>query len=386
MQGINKWQYNFILEVFGLYLSIKGRVNFLQLARYGKYCEQRYRGQFERPIDFLAFNSKLIRQHGSGHYTIAFDPSHISKSGKATPGVGWYWSGCAGKAKWGLEIGGIGVIDIDNHTGFHLEAVQTPNDLGPHSLVDHYAQVIIQRKDTLLPVSPYVVADGYFSKDTFVRPLCENGFDVVSRLRDDADLRYKYQGEQKKGRGRPRKHNGKVDFSALKREYFAAVTENEGQKVYHAIVYSKALKRDINLVIEYNLNKKGEWGHKLYFSTDLQLPPEQLLKYYRTRFQIEFTFRDAKQFTGLEHSQARSENKLYSHFNYSLTTVNLAKVTHWLTIPKQEREAFSMADVKTIYHNNLLLNRFFVMFGIQPDLKKNKHKVTELLYYGARAA
>ncbi|SHJ72884.1 hypothetical protein SAMN05444280_12769, partial [Tangfeifania diversioriginum] len=40
-------------------------------------------------------------------------------------GVGWYWSGCAGQSKWGLEIGGLAAIDLDNHTTFRLEAVQT---------------------------------------------------------------------------------------------------------------------------------------------------------------------------------------------------------------------------------------------------------------------
>ena len=39
--------------------------------------------------------------------------------------MGYFWSGCAGKAKWDLEISGMEVIDSENHTAFHLEAVQT---------------------------------------------------------------------------------------------------------------------------------------------------------------------------------------------------------------------------------------------------------------------
>ena len=142
-------------------------------------------------------------------------------------------------------------------------------------------------------------------------------------------------------------------------------------KIYQAIVFSKSLKRKINLVIVYT-NKKGKWNHKLYFCTDLELSAEMVLKYYRTRFQIEFTFRDAKQHTGLNHCQARNENKLHFHFNSSLTAVNIAKVTHWMSVPKALRGAFSMADIKTMYHNDLLLNRFFDVFGIRPNLTKNK--------------
>ena len=124
----SKSRKSFMSEAFILFLSIKGRINFLQLGRYGTHGEQRYRQQFEKPFPFMDFNKELVLSHGSGRYAIAFDPSYISKSGKNTPGVGWYWSGCAGQAKWGLEIGGIAAIDVDNHTAFHLEAVQTLPD------------------------------------------------------------------------------------------------------------------------------------------------------------------------------------------------------------------------------------------------------------------
>ncbi len=45
-----------------------------------------------------------------------------------------------------------------------------------------------------------------------------------------------------------------------------------------------------------------------------------------------------------------------------------------------------MADIKTMYHNELLLNRFFNVFGIKPNLRKNKDKIKEILYYGAKVA
>jgi hypothetical protein len=385
MKSVNKWQYGFILEILGLLLGIKGRLNFLQSGRYGKGGEQHYRNQFNTPFDFPAFNKELIAQHGGKHLAIALDPSYASKSGKATSGVGHYWSGVAGKAKWGLEISGIAAIDIDNHTAFHLGAVQTPGNLEPENLLGHYAGTLAQRKGLLLSISKYVVADAYFSKHGFVSRLSTNGFETAGRLRDGAGLRYIFKGGHKTGRGRPKKYDGKIDYSKLKGEHFTIVEENRENKIYQAIVFSKSLKREINLVIAHT-NRKGKWKHKLYFCTDLNISAEMLLKYYRTRFQIEFTFRDAKQHTGLNHCQARNENKLHFHFNPSLTTINIAKVAHWMPAPKEQRGAFSMADIKTMYHNELLLNRFFDVFGIRPDLTKNKQKIEELIYYGARAA
>ena len=60
MQGVNKWQRDFLVEIILLFLSIKGRVNFLQLGRFGKHKEQRYRNQFEKSFDFDKYMLLLL--------------------------------------------------------------------------------------------------------------------------------------------------------------------------------------------------------------------------------------------------------------------------------------------------------------------------------------
>ncbi len=109
-------------------------------------------------------------------------------------------------------------------------------------------------------------------------------------------------------------------------------------EVYQAVVNSKSLKRNINLVNVYS-RKKDLWSHKLNF-----------------------------------------------HFNTSLTALNLDKTAHWLKTPKEERETFSMASVKTVYHNQLLLDRFLDMFAIDPNSKKNKNRIRQLPKFGVIAA
>lgn len=383
--NINKWRKDFLIEVFTLFLSIKGRVNFLQLARYGKFKEQRYRQQFEKEFDFLSFNKELTLSNGSGHYAIAFDPSFINKSGKKTPGLNWYWSGCAGQSKWGLEIGGIAAIDIENHTAFHLEAVQTLKD-DEQTLTDWYGDVIVQRKETLCSISKYFVADAWFSKKPFADKISSIGMNLISRLRDDADLRYLNREQPTGKRGRPRKYAGKIDSKNIDKNYFEFISENENEIVYAAEVYSKALKRNIKLVHVTYTNAKQKETYKLYFSTDLMMGPDAVLKYYHSRFQIEFLYRDGKQHTGLNDSQARSKNKLSFQFNASLTSINIARIVHWLSIPKKDRKAFSMTDIKTMNHNALLLQRFFDVFAINPYSIKNQNYVKELIFYGTIAA
>jgi hypothetical protein len=385
LPNINKWRRDFLIETFILFLSIRGRINFLQLGRYGKYKEQRYRQQFEKSFDFLTFNKELTLSQGSGRYVLAFDPSYISKSGKKTPGLSWYWSGCANQAKWGLEIGGLAAIDIDNHTAFHLEAVQTLNT-DEQTLTDWYAGVISDRKETLMGISKYLVADAWFSKKPFTDQIISLEMHLISRLRDDADLKYLYKGLQTGKKGRPRKYDGKIIIKDINKEYFRFISEDEESSVYAAEVYSKSLKRNIMLVhVTYpKANEKD--ACKLYFSTDVSMDPSDVLLYYQCRYQIEFLYRDGKQHTGLNDSQARSENKLHFQFNASLTSINIAKVVHWLSLPKEDRKAFSMSDIKTMNHNTLLLKRFIDVFGIHPYSIKNQNYFKELILYGTIAA
>jgi hypothetical protein len=86
--------------------------------------------------------------------------------------------------------------------------------------------------------------------------------------------------------------------------------------------------------------------HKLFFSTDTLLTGEKVLDFYRTRFQIEFCFRDAKQYCGLTDSQARDGVKLDCAFNASFASLNVAKV-----MMKERGMHYSMSNFKLLMTN-----------------------------------
>lgn len=139
--------------VLMLFLSIKGKINFLQIEQFSGFCEQRFRYIFEQNFDFLAFNKTLIMTKVKGKMAIAFDSSYISKVGKNTPGVGYFWSGCAGRAKWGLEFCGIAVLDLTRKTAFHLSGFQTIDLHGNETLIGFYVRKILETKEQLLDLS-----------------------------------------------------------------------------------------------------------------------------------------------------------------------------------------------------------------------------------------
>jgi hypothetical protein len=374
----------FILNVLLCFLSIKGRINFLQLSRYSKYCEQYFRIHFENKFNFQEFNRRLILNLKIKECIIAFDPSFITKSGKCTFGLGKYWSGCAKQAKWGLDICGFAVIDILQNTAFHLNAIQTPS-FENMTLLDYYCQIIKENYLYFKDLSNYMVADAYFSKKKVVDTMLSLGLHFISRLRDDAVMMYIYQGEPTGKKGRPKKYAGKVNAYNFNMYYFTENFSDKEMKIYSAIVYCKAFKRDIKLAVAIFYKDGKEVTRKLYFSTDLELCAKKIVRYYRSRFQIEFLYRDAKQHCGLMQCQARSLNKLNFHFNAALTAVNLAKI-EWLSTKTSTDEPFSMLNYKTMYNNELLLNAFIQRFAINANTVKNKQIISELRNYGKIAA
>ena len=395
MSVIGKCQEKFILHIVHLFLSMRSRYTYLNMARYGKYCEQSYRQNFEKDFDFKSFNKALIQEYCGSELIWIFDPSYISKSGKKTPYSGYFWSGCASAMKWGLEICGLAIGDVQNHTAMHYHAQQTQlvnrgkgskDEKSEGNLRSYYAQLICGQAKEMLKLSKVLACDAFFSKKPFVDSVCEAGFTLVSRLQNNIYLRYAYSGEQKGGKGRPKEYDGKIDIKNVSTQHFNILKSDDEEIIYEGIGHVRSLKRWCRLVI-INKLKDGKVDKALvYFATDKQMAGATVHPYYKLRCQIEFIFRDGKNHLGLEHTQSRQEKALDFHFNMTFTTLNIAKALHWLAVPKEERGAFSMADIKTQYVNELLLDRLILIYGKDPSVEKNKPKIRELYQLGRIAA
>ncbi|NRA48161.1 MAG: hypothetical protein HRU12_03440, partial [Phaeodactylibacter sp.] len=69
----------------------------------------------------------------------------------------------------------------------------------------------------------------------------------------------------------------------------------------------------------------------------------------------------------------------------SLTAASVAKAAHHLENGKHD-QAFSIADIKTLYANELLLERFISTFGINPNISKIKSLRDAVTNFGRMAA
>lgn len=283
-----------------------------------------------------------------------------------------------------MEISSLAAIDVDNNTAMHLECKQTPGILkDDESRMDFYPDQVLEKKDELKQIAKYIVNDGAYSKTNYVNGIANlTELHLVSKLRKDANLRYIYTGPQKGGKGRPKIYDGKINCKKIDKSRFDLCYQDDEICIYSAAVNSVSLKRNIRIAY---VERAAGNTYAILFSTDLELNGYLIYKYYKARFQTEFLFRDAKQHTGLNHCQARSENKLHFHFNTSLTSVSLAKAMYRLN-PGNEDGHFSMYNVKSLYFNKLFLDTFIANSGIDRSCKKIADTYDELLNFGKIAA
>ncbi|WP_373565936.1 transposase, partial [Microbulbifer okhotskensis] len=98
-------------------------------------------------------------------------------------------------------------------------------------------------------------------------------------------------------------------------------------------------------------------SHALLYSTDTELDAMTLVAYYKSRFQIEFLFRDAKQHTGLTHCQSTRKEAMHLHVNASLTALNLLKIEDRKAKKTDEATVISIASWKRRKFNQHLMDR-----------------------------
>ena len=106
-------------------------------------------------------------------------------------------------------------------------------------------------------------------------------------------------------------------------------------------------------------------SHVLLFSSDLALDAETMIDYYALRFQIEFNFRDAKQYWGLEDFMNVNKTPVNNAANLSMFMVNVsAKLLAPLRLESPE---FSVLDLKARYRGLKYLHETLKILPQKPD-------------------
>lgn len=384
----NKPETKFFTELFGLIFSIQGRINFENLSRYSKYDESTFRRHFGKFFDWLGFNDALIKlaQVGTQEAVIAaIDCSFIPKSGKSTFGLDKFWSGCAGTAQKGLEISVLALIDVASAEAWTLDVTQTPSQLKSkdsdvsadtsYSRIDFYIEQILDCLPRLTQVR-YFVADSFYAKTKMITALLGVDKHLITKLRPDANLMFRFEGVHEKKRGAKRIYEGKAVFDDLSKWHFAGKdSKHDYLEIYHRVCYSPQFDRWLSVALVLNTKSKK---YMLLASTDINQSAFEILTFYQLRFQIEFLFRDAKQFAGLNHCQARDENKLDFHFNMSMTAINIIRF-----LKRSDPTITSMNVLTRKAYNTRIVQNLLSELCLKAEFDLLNPAIQKIINYGA---
>jgi putative transposase len=213
----------------------------------------------------------------------------------------------------------------------------------------------------------YVALDGHFGNYPSALMVRQTGLHLISKMRSDAALHLPFEGEHKKCGPKP-KHGAKIDVHATENKYLKATTveDNLRTDIYQGQFINKEFDFALNVVIILKTNlETAAQAHVILFSTDLELSYEKIIKFYSLRFQIEFNFRDAKQYWGLEDFMNVKETAVTNAANLALFMVNFSFA---LAKPfRQQNPDFSILDLKSHYRGYRYASETIKMLPEKPD-------------------
>jgi len=394
MTGIFKPQQKAIFALLGAQMCFSGRATMRNLSRYGAGSAKRLRRWATKGFDFYRLNEHLLSDTQALSFdqddpqrpqqAILIDSTFTNKSGKHTEGLGFFHNGCSAsnnKMERGLEFTLFAGLNLDEQRAYAIAVTQTKND---KSALKVAIDELTTNSEYYLEISKYVVADGYYAKNSFISEVTQHGFEVVTLLRRDAALRYLYTGPYS-GRGRPKRYADRVNYKELN-DWERDEELIDDLTIYSKIVNYKAWNRDLRVLVI--VNRSG--AHRILCSTDLTLSTAEILKLYQQRFKIEFLFRDGKQHTGLGHAQTLDSEGQEYFANASFTTLNMLRLeARGQAISRGESprgQVSSIRSLKVRKHNELILDLFISMSGESREHEKVKEAYEVVSKVGVVAA
>ena len=353
-------------------LTLTGRVTMSSMVRWtgGAISYRTIQRFFATTLPWVEllvgfFRTQLFEQ--DEEYIVAGDTTTVTKSGKKTHGLDRFFSGVLEKVVWGVEFLVLSIVGVKSRKSYPLAVQQTVRSeeekaelkrkreerfkarkkrkkkpVGRRKGVKNKGleevgysaelqrlNALVKRLVQLLRLFvkvKYLVLDGHYAHHQAVLLAQENELELISKMRCDAALYEKYEGEYG-GTGRPNKYGKKIDYNQIPKKYVEKSEFEEGvlTNYYAGKFWHRKFKHQLKVVIIEKIKvKEGKVGRVILMSSELELGWEKVIEYYCLRFQIEFNFRDAKQYFGLEDFMNTTERGVENAANLSFLMVLLS--------------------------------------------------------------
>jgi putative transposase len=201
--------------------------------------------------------------------------------------------------------------------------------------IERLGQGVLACINGLFPLT-YLVLDGHFGNNGVCQVVRQQlGLHLICKLRHDSALFFlpaprESRPDGSAPRGPAPIYGERVDVRALPDSLRIRSQRDEKEgiltEVYQSPMRSRNFASVLNVVMVVKTNlRDGRRAHVVLFSSDLELEGETLLSYYRLRFQIEFNFRDAKSYFGLEDWMNQKEAQVGNAAQLSLFAVGVSQ-------------------------------------------------------------
>lgn len=403
-------------------LTLTGRVTMLGISRWsgkgGSYrTVQRFFSTFFpwASLFWLFFRTHLFDPDDV--YLLAGDETVVTKSGKHTPGLDRFFSSLYGKCVPGLAFFALALISTKQRRSFPIALEQvvrsaeekaasqvkpakpttkrkpgrpkgsttkakTPPQLSPElSRIHSLIVALLNRIGDLLPLT-YLVLDGHFGNAAALHMARACQLHLISKLRSDSALYLPYDGPYA-GRGPKRIYGDKLNPQAIPERFLCQtrVEKDVETRIYQLHARHKSVAELLNIVCIVKTNlKTHSQAHVLLFSSDLALAFDKLVDYYCLRFQLEFNFRDAKQYWGLEDFMSTQATRVTNAANLSLFMVNLAERV--LRDVRRKQPQMSVLDLKAQCRGAKYVEETIKLLPEKPDAGLLERIVTKVIGIG----
>jgi putative transposase len=403
-------------------LALTGRVTMLGISRWtGDRASYRtVQRFFSSVIPWAALFWLFFRTHRfdpDDVYLLAGDETVVTKSGKHTPALDRFFASLYGKPVPGLAFLALSLISTRQPRSFpialeqvvrsaeekaasHAKAAKpttkrkpgrpkgsttkakTTLELSPELTRIHSLILALMRRIGGVLALSYLVLDGHFGNPAALQMALACQLQLICKLRSDSALYLPYDGSYA-GRGPRRIYGDKLNPRAIPERHLCqtSVDKHIETRIYQVEARHKTFAQPLNVVclVKTNLKTHAQ-AHVLLFSSDLALAFDKVLDYYCLRFQLEFTFRDAKQYWGLEDFMTTHPTRLENAANLSLFMVNL--VERVLRDVRREQPEMSVLDLKAQCRGAKYIEETIKLLPEKPDAGLLERIVTKVVGIG----
>lgn len=340
-----------------------------------------------------------------GTIPLLLDDTAFHKTGRKIAGAAWWRDAVRSTATKTVHCFGLNilVLALKISPPWGGEPLALPLSVRLHT----------KGKETLLKLAEEMVTQvaSWFPLRHF--SLCADGFysplagttltrtALISRIRHDAALFQVLEKPKKPARGRPRKKGKRLPTPAVMARtvrHWRAVTVSFRGKQTKRLVFARPViwyhvcpDRPILLVI--CRDPTGKQKDDFFFTTDLTMNAEQVIEHYASRWAIEDTFKNVKQYLGGEDPQLRAlqgpeRASAFSFWIYSAVWYWYLKrkpnTYTWIPLPWYTKKATpSFVDALASLRRALWSQRIFSASDKPSLTAKNARVLIEALAYSA---